>query len=84
MRIVNSDGELVEYNKDKDAEMMKAVQVGIVCNQVEGNEISRLLDPLLTLSLCLLNESQGLLFDPLLYLSIWLAEEGAKIKKGTP
>ena len=27
MRIVNSDGELVEYNKDKDPEMMKAVQV---------------------------------------------------------
>ena len=28
MRTVNSDGELVEYNKDKDPEMMKAVQVG--------------------------------------------------------
>lgn len=27
MRIVNSDGDLVEYNKDKDPEMMKAVQV---------------------------------------------------------
>ena len=27
MRIVNSDGELVEYNKDKDPEMMKAIQV---------------------------------------------------------
>ena len=26
---MNSDGELVEYNKDKDPEMMKAVQVGI-------------------------------------------------------
>ena len=24
---MNSDGELVEYNKDKDPEMMKAVQV---------------------------------------------------------
>ena len=27
MRIVNSDGELVEYNKDMDPEMMKPVQV---------------------------------------------------------
>ena len=24
---MNSDGELVEYNRDKDSEMMKAVQV---------------------------------------------------------